>query len=137
MSGIDGLMMCEEHKSPMIEIRGNMECVIDYLNSIAGTHRINSIEKNHAGVTSLVFDSSAIIPLYCPHCGQPEHCELDKNIVGMFLVALCYEPATKDLPEAVLLFLSDHPENEAKSGDFIPLHLDSVRNSEYTEYYEE
>ena len=145
--------ICEEHLCPMLEIDGELECVLGWTEEHLGQKQITDvIPSPEGGLAGLVFDDGHTIDLLCPDCGgtlTPEHLGDDYNVdmfldeaSGLYLVMVAYaepffaqEEFEEDDPEHIVLCFWDQPEVPFDLDDEegweelyqLPIHLDSVR----------
>ena len=134
---LDGLLRCEEHNCPMIQVGENYECVIERVDAHLGGKRVKDIVpgKRKTPLT-LVFEDGHTLPLLCPDCGGALHVApededqvLDQS-AGLYLVGVAYvEPSTE--PEGIALAFASDPDADLEDPEAeleeVALHLDSAR----------
>jgi hypothetical protein len=120
---LDGILKCGKHDAPMILIKGSYICVLEYLDDLVGNLKVKTVKGG-----DLLFSNNVSIPLICPCCGEKDTAKsFEDQIKGLYLVSLGYQPKKDNFDEAILLYFSDNIENEPHPGDFIAIHMDSVR----------
>ncbi|MFQ5407604.1 MAG: hypothetical protein ACE5FI_04175 [Anaerolineales bacterium] len=149
----DDRPICAEHLCPMLEIDGELECVLGWTEEHLGQKQITDVIPGlDGGIAGLVFDDGHTIDLLCPDCGgplTPEHMDEGYDVdtfldeaSGLYLVMIAYAeplPAEDEFeeedPEHLVLCFWEEPEVPFDLEDEtaweqlyqLPVHIESVR----------
>lgn len=138
---LDGLLWCQEHDCPIIQIGDDYACILEYTDELLGQRRVRDIvpgappRRRRTGPSPaparLVFDNNLTLPLICADCGGPIHVTEPDAVLalfqGLYLVGLGYSRAKGDQSAMLSLFFSPDPEGEPREDATVTVHPDAVR----------
>ncbi|HAX24745.1 MAG TPA: hypothetical protein DEU95_07170 [Chloroflexi bacterium] len=64
---------CERDGFPLVEIRGDLYCSVEYADTLIGGERVLGVAEGEDGQVELLMTGDHIIPLTCPCCGGAIH----------------------------------------------------------------